>query len=704
MPLSEKVIELIKENNLKYFKAGDVCSVLGSHDGFSVVQITKILDDLVELGELIKTNKKKYVLPGDAGLIKGKIQSSNRGFAFLIPEDKEMEDLFIAGRNLNGAFDKDIVWVEKIPGLKRNSEEAVVVKIITRGIEEVVGKFQKNGKFGFVIPDSKNFSSDIYISDKNCKNVRNGDKVVCKITKYPDEKRSPEGKIIEVLGDSNTARIDFISLIRAYGFKMDFDEKVIKESETVPTSVSSSDKECRRDFTNIVTVTIDGDDAKDFDDAISIEKKPNGNYMLGVHIADVSHYVSNGSEIEFEAFKRATSVYFPSLVLPMLPTALSNGICSLNENVERLTLSAIMEVDSNGKVLSSEIVEGVIKSSKRLTYNLVNAYFNGDKQAEKQLGSLTNELDIMHELWVILDNQREKRGSIDFEIKESKIIVDENDNVVRVEHYKREDSNRMIEEFMILANRTVAEFVFFQDLPFVYRVHDKPIEEKLKTFIGFLASFGIKLKTSVEEVHPKQFSQLLERIENETYATVVNKVLLRSMQKAQYSSTDIGHFGLALTHYCHFTSPIRRYADLTVHRILKKIIKGEFDEKVLNYYNGVIDGICENCSKKSRNADEVEREVDDFYKAKYMLDKIDEKFEGIISGVTEFGIFVELESTVEGLIKLENLPSDSYTYFENKFMLAGRENKFRLGDKVNIIVKKVDLANRRVEFAFDLGE
>lgn len=699
MSIKEELLEKFNSGEFNFKSKTQICNSLSIFDSFSMGEIDRILNELVDAGKLVKTPKKKYVLSSTLGYVEGVLSGTQQGYAFLIADDKEQNDIFIARKNLHGALHKDRVLVKKSTRSSGNSEEGEVVKVLERGITEIVGTFYKNENYGFVLPDNLSFSNDIFVENKNSLNAKDRQKVVVKITKYPEDKKNPEGKITEIIGDLNEVKIEIKSLMKAYGLDDVFPDKVVEFVKNIPDSVSENECKGREDYTHLNTITIDGDDARDFDDAISIEETSDG-YRLYVHIADVSNYVRLNNPLDVEAFKRGTSVYFPSMVIPMLPKELSNGICSLNEGVNRLTMSVVLELDSSAKIKSYMIKESVIRSNHRMTYNEVNKIFDGDKELIEKYSDVYDDLCLMHKLYKVLDAKRKQRGSIDFEIKESKIIVDELDNVVALEPYPRQDSNKLIEEFMILANRVVAEYIFFLELPFVYRVHEKPSDEKLQAFKVFLKGFNIPFKTT-ETVHPKIFADILDNVNDSTIYNIINKVMLRSMQKAKYDRTDIGHFGLALEHYCHFTSPIRRYADLIVHRILKLVINGKFDNSMLNYYNAVIDDINENCSKKSRNADEAEREADDYYKAKYMLDKIGMSYDGIISGVTTFGVFVELENTVEGMIRFENLEKDDYTYNPEKYTLQGKRFRYSLGEPIKIKVKYVNLVTRKIEFEID---
>jgi ribonuclease R len=671
-------------------------------------------------------------------LIKGTIMGNSKGFGFLIPEDGQ-PDLFIAPRNLRGAYNGDTVLVKKINS--RFKSEGEVIKIIERKTDRLVGMFQPERDFGFVLPDDKKYGSDIYVHQKDTLGAKSNDKVVVKILSYPKDRKNPEGKIIEVLGQSGAMGVDLISIARKYNLKEEFDEAVLKEAESVPQEVCAGDIAGRLDLRNEVVFTIDGADAKDLDDAVSITKN-GGGYTLGVHIADVTHYVREGSKLDVEAAARATSVYLPDMVLPMLPRPLSNGICSLNPKVDRLTLSCIMELDAGGSVTGHKIVKSVIKTTERLTYDEVSAFLetesggegsagvvggaggaggaafdNGNRNGKTgspatagaiaanatapaqndKLRHIKKELLLMRRLAQILIGRQVKRGSIDFDIPEAKIITDENGNTTDIIKAPRCISHRIIEMFMILANETVAEHIFRAKLPFVYRVHEKPSVEKMTDFIAFAALLGFKIDKKPEDVHPRIFSDLLIKLDGSPVQGILNKVMLRSMQKAVYSDQNLGHFGLASRFYCHFTSPIRRYPDLMVHRVVKLMLSGRQDEKRLQRLADEVGEVAKNSSLRERAAEEAERDADDMKKAEYMQSRIGGEFDAVISGVTGFGIFVELPNTIEGLIRASFFSKD-FNYNEKQYLATAGGRTYRLGDKIRVRCVGADVESRRIDF------
>lgn len=619
--------------------------------------------------------------------IEGKIQGNERGYAFLIP-DAGGEDYFLSHGDLNGAMHGDRVTAEAIPG-RGNRTMARVVRIKERGISRLVGTFHTAKSGGFVVPDDRHYYNDVFIPRKAVGKAATGDKVECEITRYP--KGNPEGRITEVIGRQFEKDTEIACLIRSYGLETEFSPAVKKNAKSVAKPVSARDTEGREDFRATVTFTIDGDDSKDFDDAVSIQAKEDG-WILGVHIADVAHYVRRGSALDGEAYRRGTSVYFPEAVLPMLPEELSNDICSLRPNVDRLTLSCVMEFDRAGKRGKFRIVEGVIRSHARLTYRKVQAMLDGDRDLQHKYAAVYPSLVEMKQLAEALIAMRKARGTVDLSIKEAKITV-EGDRI-EISEYPRLFSHRLIEEFMIAANECVAEFGEKKKLPLLYRVHERPAPDKVAGFLDYLDGLGIRAHFDEASVTPKDFQKVLTSLEGRREFDLVNRVMLRSMQKARYSGEDAGHFGLASEHYCHFTSPIRRYPDLVVHRAIKESRrKGQLDA-----LRALIPEEAKQTSERERVAVEAERAVDDYYKLLYMESKIGESFGGVISGVTNFGIFVELDNTVEGLIRLETLSGGRFELDEAHYALSGGGKTYRLGEPIEITVAGVDRAARRVEF------
>ncbi len=621
--------------------------------------------------------------------IEGELQGSERGYAFLLNEGG---DYYIAAGDLNGALHGDKVKARETRS-RGHSRQAAVVKILERGRKTLSGTYVSSRYGGFVTADERRFFADVFIAAGKNGGAETGDKVAVTITKYPS-RGNPEGEITEIFGRQFDRNAEVRSIAYACGVAGAFPAEV--EKAALSAAAESAAKECarRRDFTGEIVFTVDGEDSRDFDDAVSL-KKEGDFYLLGVHIADVSHYVKEGGAVDKEAFERATSVYFPEAVVPMLPESLSNGACSLVEGEIRLTLSCLMKVDGKGNVADCELAESFIKSSARLTYTEVQKIFDGDETLRKKRAPLVGTLEEMRGLYKILAAKRAARGSVDFEIPEAAISVDEN-GAVSLGRRARDDAHRLIEEFMILANETVAETLFSRKAPCVYRIHEAPEDKKLAAFYDFIAGLGVAAPKK-SKVCGKDFSELLDSVKEESYAKVVNTVMLRSMQKAKYAPRDVGHFGLASEHYCHFTSPIRRYPDLAVHRIVKSLLHGGV--AAAKKYGEETERVAAHASAKELKAQEAERAADDFYKTLYLSAHIGEAFDAVISGVTNFGIFAELENTAEGLIRIETLKGGWYEFDEKNLLLKNKEKAYRLGQPIRVRVDGVDAISRKAEFS-----
>ena len=656
-------------------------------------RLIDLLNKLVEEGKIFQNDGGRYGTIEQLNLIKGKLSGNERGFAFLVPEDKERYgiDFFIPHKGLHGALHGDTVLIERSFG--RSDDEGNVVKILERGYEKVVGVFRRDRRAGYLIPDEKKFFTEIYIPLSACSNIPNNVKAVAKITSYPYGK-APGGEIIEVLGDEEDFFAEELSIIRSYDLNEEFPPRVEKEAlKQAERKITETDILNRRDLREKLIVTIDGADTRDIDDAVSLEKDGE-DYLLGVHIADVTHYVEYRSPLDKEAFERGTSVYFPDRVLPMLPRPLSNGICSLNEGEDRLALSCLMRIDKKGNVKDSEIVETVIRSKHKMTYDEVEKILDGDWETCEKYAFVKDMVCLFAELTRILQSMREKKGSITLDVKEAKIIL-ENDEI-KIPDYKRAFSHQIIEAFMVLANETVAEYMHAIEAPFIYRIHEKPSEEKAATFQSFAQTLGLKARFKTDDVKPYDYQNLLRSAEDMPIWSVLNRVMLRSMQKAKYSPENVGHFGLASKCYCHFTSPIRRYPDLCIHRIIKLVINGGYPEAV-ERFGEFVGEAAKQSSERERRAADAERDVDDLYMTMYMSDRIGEEYEGIISGVTSFGLFAELPNTIEGFIPIETLYGE-FSYDEARFRLVGRTETYTIGESVKIKVVDVDFERRRTEF------
>ncbi len=618
---------------------------------------------------------------------RAKVKANPQGYAFLIPEGKaEREnDFFVPKKHLNDALDGDTVIAVPVRGTK---DEARIIKIIERGRTEVIGVFQADRHAGYVIPDDRAFLSDVYIPLPLSGDAKDGDKVVAEITSYPRGK-AVGGKIVEVLGTDGDFFVEEEAILRSYGYEISFPYYVEETAEKVaaePVELSG-----RRDLRNLLTVTIDGVDTRDIDDAVSLEII-DGNYRLGVHIADVSRYVKPNGCIDKEAYSRGTSVYFPDRVIPMLPKALSNGACSLNEGENRYAMSCFMVFDKRGNRLSFELCESVIRSDRRMTYDEVTSILDGDGNCPE----IEPMLRDMADLCLILENKRKEAGEVTLDVKDAHIYLNERGEIV-IPDYERALSHRIIEQFMVSANEAVAEFAEKRKAPFLYRIHEQPAPEKASLLYGFLRDLGINAKGDTEDARPVDYQRILKQVEDKPLASIVNKVMLRSMQKARYSEENKGHFGLASGCYCHFTSPIRRYPDLFIHRVLKCLLHGE-DDIAKEKFAPLTRTAAIDTSERERQAETAERDVDDLYKVAYMQERIGEEYDAVISGVIESGIFAELANTVEGFIRFELLPADRYEFYAEKFLLKGKSHSYRIGDKVRVKVAGCDLGSRRVQF------
>lgn len=627
-------------------------------------------------------------------ILEGVLSGNERGYAFLIIGEGK-EDYFIPHHDLKDAMHGDTVLAETTDGSGERTT-ARVLKVIKRGISELVGTYFTCKSGGFVVPDERKYYNDIFIPFGKGLRAKSGDKVVCKILSYP-KRKSPEGIITKILGRQFDKEAELKSILFNYKLNEKFPKSVLEEAKQIPSILMETDLKDRKDFRKELTITIDGEDARDFDDAISIKKLKNGKYLLIVHIADVSHYVKKGSEIDKEAFNRATSVYFPEKVIPMLPEKLCNEVCSLKEGVDRLTLSCVMTIDLRGNVIDYEITPSVIRSSARMTYNNVQKIIDGDKKFIKEYKKIYKNIILMNELSDLLIEGREKQGSIDLDVKESAIYVDKKGEIT-VLPAPRDKAHRIIEEFMILANVTVAEYMYYLEKPFIYRVHESPSPERLENFYAFLSGLGVRYNKKKDQVFSKDFQTILKNAENTPAYTLINRVMLRSMQKAKYSPIDVGHFGLSKEHYCHFTSPIRRYPDLVIHRIIKEFLSGK--QNLEEKYGQFVFDASSQSSEKERNANEAERAVDDYYKLLFISGYVGEEFDGIVSGVTNFGVFVELNSGVEGLVKIETIKGKRFTCDQKNYTLSNGKTTYKLGQKVKIKVVGVNYGERRAEFVF----
>lgn len=702
MGLKEVILNFVKEEAYKPMEIPEIAKIFNINKN-EYKSFKKAIKTMEKEGLLARDESDKLGLAQRMGVITGKIEIHDRGFGFLIPDIEGIKDLFIAKTNLMGAMNGDRV-VAKIIKEGRNGKrtEGIIINIVERVNKNIVGIYEDNKNFGFVLPEDKRIQNDIFISKKDRNGAKKGQIVMVEITRWPDGKRkNPEGKVVEILGRPGDKGIDIDIIIRKYNLPEDFPPSVLNSALDIEDFITEDEIKGRLDLRNVKMVTIDGEDAKDLDDAVSIERLENGNFKLGVHIADVTHYVKERSVIDKEAFKRATSVYLIDRVIPMLPKKLSNGICSLNPKVDRLTLSCIMEVNRQGKVVNHTIAQSVIKTNERMTYTDVTKILrDNDVELIERYKDLVDDFKAMEELCKILRKKRLDRGAIDFDFEECKIILDEKGKPIDIKPYERAIANRMIEEFMLLANETVAEHMEKLKVPFVYRIHENPDAEKLEKFKAFIYNLGYNDITWGEEVNPKALQRVLDKFKGENEETIISTLLLRSMMQARYSPECAGHFGLAADYYCHFTSPIRRYPDLQIHRIIKEYLNKELTENRSKKLVSIVDSAAKQSSEMERVAQEAEREVDDLKKAEYMKDRIGEIFEGMISSVTGFGAFVELPNTIEGLVHITSFRDDYYIYDEDRLILIGERNKkiYRLGDKLKVLCSKVDILSREIYF------
>lgn len=665
--------------------------------------LKSILAELVAEGKLCLTKRGKYIKgDGQKDRLTGTFIGNTKGFGFVEIKGRE-QDLYIPEEKVNGAFHKDTVEVKLLPGQSGKRQEAEVTAVLSHGITNLVGTYDNVGHFGFVIPDNGKVASDIYVPKERSKGAVTGHKVVVELMDYGDLKHSPEGRVTEILGHVNDPGVDILSIVRGFELPEEFSEKVLNQAARVAKDVNEKDREGRKDLREMLMVTIDGEDAKDLDDAVSLSKDGE-NYILGVHIADVTNYVQENSALDHEALKRGTSVYLVDRVIPMLPHALSNGICSLNMGQDRLALSCLMTLDSKGNVIGYEIAETVINVDQRMSYTDVNRVLQNDEEAIREYERFVPMFRLMKELADIVREKRHARGSIDFDFPESKIILDKNGVPLSIKPYERNAATRIIEDFMLLANETVAQHFYWQELPFVYRTHDKPDPEKILKLSTFINNFGyyIKIKNGDNEVHPKEIQKLLGRIEGSPEEALISRLALRSMKKAQYTVDCTGHFGLACKYYCHFTSPIRRYPDLQIHRIIKEQLRGRLNEERISHYAAILPEVAKHSSDMERRADEAERETDKLKKVQYMEQRIGQTFEGVISGITSWGIYVELPDTVEGMVHVSKIEGDFFYYREETYEMTGRDTgrTYRLGQKVNVIVDGVDHFTKTIDFIF----
>lgn len=663
-------------------------------------ELRELLEELEEEGRIHLTKRGKYCR-GEARKITGIYRANQKGFGFVVIPDEDA-DIYIREEDVNGALDGDTVEAVVTKEAVDKRREGRIVRIAARGITRVVGLYQRrqNHAYGFVLPDNQRIGQDIFIPEGEERGAVNGHKVVAELTSYGGDGRKPEGKVVEIIGHINDPGTDILSIVKGYDLPSEFTERILRQAERIAKPVSEADMAGRKDLRNWQMVTIDGEEAKDLDDAVSVTREGE-NYILGVHIADVTNYVQENSALDREALKRGTSVYLADRVIPMLPHTLSNGICSLNAGEDRLALSCIMKVDSRGIVVDHEIAETVIHVDKRLTYTSVNKILEEEDAKEREaLKELVPMLEQMKELSAVLRERRRKRGSIDFDFPETKLILDEEGHPLEIKPYERNTATKLIEDFMLLANETVAEAYYWQELPFVYRTHEAPDEDKIRALAIFINNFGFTMHVGANEIRPKEIQKLLGRAEGSPQEALISRLALRSMKQARYEPQNIGHFGLAANYYTHFTSPIRRYPDLQIHRIIKDNLRGRLGDKKIAHYQKLLPEVAKHASEMERRAEEAERETIKLKKAEYMQEHIGEIFAGVISGITKWGMYVELENTVEGLIHVANMRDDHYDYYESSYEMRGEHTgkTYKPGQQVYVQVTGADRLNRTIDF------
>lgn len=700
--LIEEIMRLLREDAEKTMSVQEIQEALAIEEAADFKALVMTLVDLEQSGQVIRSRTNRYGVPEHMNHVRGKFIGHAKGFGFVTPEGEGMDDVFIPPNEVNGAMNGDIVLVRVSSSSSGEKREGTITKIAERKTRQIVGTFQDNRGFGFVIPDDQKLPMDVFIAKGDTLGAVDGHKVVVEITNWPEDTRSATGMVKQILGHKNDPGVDILSIIYKHGLATEFPAETLAHAQSVPSEVGEEDIGNRRDLREEMAITIDGADAKDLDDAIAVVNHQDGTYTLSVHISDVSYYVTEGSPMDEEAYNRGTSVYLTDRVIPMLPHALSNGICSLNPNVNRLTLTCQMTIDGSGKVIDHEIYESVIRSKERMTYDDVYKIIDEkDEALREQYAHIVPMLQDMADLAAILRQKRQNRGAIDFDFKESKVLVDEDGWPTDVIVLERTVSERLIEEFMLAANETIAEHFHWLQVPFIYRIHEDPKEEKLQRFFEFLTNFGIVVKGTSNDIHPRALQEIVDSIQGLPEEPVISTMLLRSMQQARYVDESLGHFGLSTDYYTHFTAPIRRYPDLIVHRLIRTyLLDKDVSAKTIAHWKAELPEIAEHASDRERLAVEAERDTRSLKQAQFMLDKIGEEFEGIVSSVTNFGLFVELDNTIEGLVHVSYMTDDYYRFDDRQLMMIGERTgkQFRIGDEVEVRVLSVKPEESAIDF------
>ena len=704
MLTKEEIISYIDEKAVRPLSEMELAEQLGADTVEKLVQLKGLLQEMENEGTLVLSRKKRYGRPAQFNLLLGVISRHPKGFGFLMIENSEEDDVFIPASGLNGAMNGDRVIVRiKREATEKSRAEGEVIRILTRKVQRVVGTFESSRHFGFVVPDDKRFGSDIFVSKDNFNGARTNMKVLVEITQWPQNNRSAEGKIVQVIGKKDAPGVDVLSSVMGHDLPQGFPVDVLTYADALPETISAEEINRRHDLRNLLMITIDGDDAKDLDDAVSVERLDNGDYLLGVHIADVGHYVTEDSVLDREALERATSVYLIDRVIPMLPQKLSNGICSLNAGEDILAMTCMMEIDSHGTVVSHEIFESVIHVNHRMTYhNVTKILVEQDEVLCRKYEEILPMLKQMEELQRILEHKRKLRGAIEFYAPESKVILDKKGRPVRIEWRQQGVADKIIESFMLCANETVAEHYFWMEVPFLYRVHEEPKAEDVQDVNKFLQVLGYSVKGTGNGVHPKAYQSVVSSVAGKPEEMIVNTVMLRSMQHARYGTEALGHFGLSVQYYSHFTSPIRRYPDLAIHRIIKELLHNgnRLDEKRLAMLKNKMQHYAEQSSMREKVAEEAERESVELKKVEYMKPFVGEVYQAKISGVTNFGLFVQLENSIEGLVHISTLIDDFYQFRQESYSLLGEHTRkvYQLGQEVKVRLTRVSVEDRQIDF------
>ncbi|MCW3488603.1 ribonuclease R [Dethiobacter alkaliphilus] len=701
MSFEEKVLNYMREGAYKPLKIEELTQQLGVEDKRDIKRFHKLLEEMEQEGKIIKTRYARYGVPEKMNLMVGTLQGNQAGFGFIIPNNRDFSDVFVPANQMNGAMHGDNVVARLIKGGSGRNTEGEIIRILKRRSNLIVGRYESGRQYGFVIPDDQRISQDIFIPKSEAKQLKNGMKVQVEITRWPEKRRNPEGIVVDVLGYPGDKGVDTLSIIKKFELPEDFPSQVMKEIKAFSRDLAPEDLEGRMDLRDLPMVTIDGADAKDLDDAVSLHQKDNGNWELGVHIADVGHYVKEGTALDKEAFHRGTSIYLVDRVIPMLPPELSNDLCSLNPQVDRLAMSVFMELNHQGKVVSHDFGPSVIRTQERMTYDDVrDILVDKDENLRKRYQPLVPMFEKMEEMAMILRKNRFDRGALDFAVPEVKVKLDDQGKPIDIVPRPRSIAEMIIEEFMLICNEAVAEHFSRMEAPFVYRVHERPSEAKMQNFREFVHNLGLALKGSPDKIHSRALQALLDEVEGKPEERVVNTLLLRTMQQARYSAHRSPHYGLAAEYYSHFTSPIRRYPDLMIHRLMREYLQGMPPQKRLGKITKNNEAGADRASMRERLAMEAERESVDMKKVEFMEGKEGQEFDAVISGVTSFGLFAELENLVEGLVHVSSMDDDYYHFHEDKLALVGERTgkTYRIGNPVRVILKRASKEDRQIDF------